>query len=178
MPLVAGTRRANSVLKILLIAAIVVAGAVLIGGGLIGYKVYSVARSARNSISTDDKGRVSVTTANGSITSSEINASAADLGVPLYPGATPSPGGVHVRNPGGAFLTASFKTPDDVETVARFYRTHLPDADETTSSSSHVIVFKSGTLSDHSMISITPISEADNMSASIVVMHTQSNTQP
>jgi hypothetical protein len=123
---------------------------------------------------TDDNSQVSITTEDGTLSTGQSDASEADLGVPLYPGATATPGGVQVKNTGGVFFTATFKTPDRPEAVALFYREKLPEADETPSNASRATVFKAGGPHNHSVISITPVSESDRMNTSIVIMHTQS----
>ena len=187
----------SPILKIVLICGAVVLLLILAVGSLIGYKIYTVAKGVKNSIQASQatettvttpgsaistKGSAaSITTALGTISSGlAADASSADVGVPIYPGATARQGGLNMKSKSGSFLTVVYKTPDDADKVAEFYRGKLTNADETGSSFNHVTVFKVGSTNDHTMVSVTPKTDDEGSHTDIVIMRTTSpiSTEP
>jgi hypothetical protein len=110
-------------LKIILIIIAVVVGIGLIGAGIVGYGIYKVAHS----VTTDSKGNGTISVPGiGAISAGKnVDVSAADLGVPLYPGATVGEGGMHMTLPTGSVVTAVYDTSDSVSSVVAFYKGKL-----------------------------------------------------
>jgi hypothetical protein len=109
-------------LKIILIVVAVVVGLGVIGAGIVGYGIYKVAHS----VQTDSKGNTTVSALGSTFSAGKnVDVSAADLGVPLYPGATAGDGGMHMTLPTGSVVTAVYVTSDPASSVVAFYKGKL-----------------------------------------------------
>jgi hypothetical protein len=106
-------KKGTSALKIVLIIVGIFVGLGIIGVGIVSYEVYKLAKSSN-------------------ITTSSQPVTAADLGVPLYPGAVPGKS-VHMTIMGKDMITANFITADSKDQVIAFYKSNLPGAVEVTS---------------------------------------------
>ncbi len=98
-------KKGTSALKIVLIIVGIFVGLGIIAAGFMGYAVYKVAKSAN-------------------MTTSSQPVTAADLGVPLYPGAVPGKS-VHMTIMGKDMITANFVTADPKDQVIAFYKSNL-----------------------------------------------------
>jgi hypothetical protein len=124
-----------------------------------------------HNVSVGDKGDVSFTSPTGGITlGKNVTATDAELGVPVYPGATRGQGGMRVKNKNGSMITVVYKTNASVDDVVAFYKNKMPGADETSNDSNHATVLKSGPQGDKTMVTVTPSSDADNANTSIMIM--------
>jgi len=109
-------------LKIILIVIAVVVGLGLLAGGVVMYGVYKVAHT----VTTDSKGNATISALGGSISAGkDVGVSAADLGVPLYPGAQTGEGGMHMTLPTMSMVQAVYTTSDPVSAVVAFYKGKL-----------------------------------------------------
>lgn len=107
-------KKGTSALKIVLIIVGIVVGLGIIAVGAAGVAFYKFAKSSN-------------------MTTSSQPVTAADLDVPLYPGAVQGKS-VHMTLAGKDMLTATFVTADPKNQVIEFYRSNLgPDAIDTTS---------------------------------------------
>jgi hypothetical protein len=163
----------SGALKIILIIVACIIGLFLLVGGLIGYKAYKFAQAVKHSVQTDSNGQTTFSTPNGSFTTGKnVTATAAELGAPIYPGATPGHAGVRMKNKEQDLITVVYTTSDDLDTVVAFYKSKMPDAVVTTNSFSHATVLKSGQKNDQTMVTISPSNGIGNTSIMIMRVHT------
>jgi hypothetical protein len=87
-------------------------------------KVYS----ANGSTVTRDTNNNTVTVQNkeGSMTMGKNAVDPGKLGMPIYPGATQTEGGMSVTSRTGSGQMASLTTPDSFDKVYQWYKSHLP----------------------------------------------------
>ena len=162
--------KSGSGLKIVLIIVAIVVGIGVIGVGIVGFGVYRVVHSVKNAVVTDDKGNVSLNSATTGISMGKnVTVTPDELGVPVYPGATLGDGGIRMKTKAGSMLTVVYKTSDDVDTVANFYKGKMPEAELTATGSSNATVLKSGPKNDQTMVMISPRNGSDKSVTNIVI---------
>jgi hypothetical protein len=169
---VAPPQKSGGALKIILIVIAVIVGLGVIGAGIVGYGIYKVAHT----VSTDAKGNVSAL--GGAFSAGKnLNLTASDLGVPLYPGASEGEGGMHMSLPTGSIVTAVYVTSDPATSVVDFYKGKL-GANESDVDTANGSVMTAGTQdgSGKSGIQITvgPGTGNNNGKTQIVIVHTVS----
>jgi hypothetical protein len=151
-------------LKIILIVIAVVVGLGVIGAGIVGYGIYKVAHS----VQTDSKGNGTISLPGvGAISAGKnVDVSAADLGVPLYPGAI-----------AGSVMTAVYVTSDPVSSVVAFYKGTL-GANESDIDTANGSVLTSGSQGANGKsgieITVGPGTGNNSGKTQFVVMHTTS----
>jgi hypothetical protein len=119
-------KSSGGALKIILIVVAVVVGLGVVVGGFAMYSVYRMAHAIKASVQTDDKGNSTVSVLGSTISAGKnVDISAADLGVPLYPGAARGEGGMHMTLPTMTMSSAVFTTGDPVSVVVAFYKGKL-----------------------------------------------------
>lgn len=109
-------KKSPSALKIVLIVVGIVVGLGLIAAGVGGFFLYKVFKSSH-------------------ITTSSQPVTAADLGVPIYPGAVQGKASVRMTIAGKDMLTTSFLTIDSKDRVIAFYQSNLGSYAKSTNSS-------------------------------------------
>lgn len=164
--------KSGGALKIILIVIAVVVGLGVLAVAGIGFTAWRVART----ISTDSKGNVSAL--GGAFSAGkDLHLSEADLGVPLYPGATTGEGGMHMNLPNASIVTAVYVTSDPVDTVTAFYKGKL-GANEADTETGHGSVLTSGRQGADGKsgieITIGPGSGNNAGKTQIVIVHTVS----
>jgi hypothetical protein len=118
--------KSGGALKIILIVVAVVVGLGVIAAGVVGYGVWRVAHSVASSVHTDSKGNTTYSGLGGTISAGkDLNISAADLGVDLYPGASRAEGGMNMKMPTGSMVSAVYVTDDPVSSVVAYYKGKL-----------------------------------------------------
>ena len=164
-------------LKIILIVIAVVVGLGAIGAGIVGYGIYKVAHS----VTTDSKGNGTISVPGiGAISAGkDMNVSAADLGVPLYPGATVGEGGMHMTLPTGSVVTAVYDTSDPVSSVVAFYKGKL-GANESDVDTANSSVLTSGSEGPNGKsgieITVGPGTGNNSGKTQFVIVHTTSTS--
>ena len=138
-------------------------------------------RVAHTIVHTDNNGNATISALGSTISAgNNVNISEADLGVPIYPGATRGEGGMHMSLPTGSMDTAVFVTSDPVSAVVAFYKGKL-GANETDintdngsmlSSGKQGVDGKSGTI-----ITVGPGSGENNGKTQVSITHTVSTGQ-
>ena len=109
----------NTLLKIILIVVAIFVGLGILVAAVIGFGAYKVSKA----INLHKDGGVSISTPGGDITAgNSVSISSGDLGLPDYPGAKRSSGGMRMKTPNGSLITATFTTSDSVEEVTNFYK--------------------------------------------------------
>ncbi|MGD0797033.1 MAG: hypothetical protein ABR910_04845 [Acidobacteriaceae bacterium] len=173
----AQAKSSGGALKIVLIVVAVVVGLGVLAAGAFGYFAWRVSKS----IHTDSNGNATISAMGSTISAGkDVNISAADLGVPIYPGATRGEGGMHMSLPTGSVDSAIFVTADPPSAVAAFYKGKLgenetdinTDTGSMLSSGKQGADGKSGT-----MITIQPGSGNNSGKTQISITHTESTAQ-
>jgi len=170
--------KSGGALKIVLIviAAIVVL-CVLGVVALVGVGSWWVHKSVK----VDNKGNATISTLGGSFSAGkDVDVSAADLGVPIYPGATRGQGGMKMTLPTGSMNSVIFVTGDSPSDVVAFYKGKLGD-NEVDTETSNGSVLSSGTDSsatgggkNATMITIAPGSGNNDGKTQITIVRTVS----
>ena len=115
---------ASSAVKVILIVVAVIVGLGLLSGMAFMFGIWRLSRAVHVSRGGD----VVVSTPNGTLsTGGAADVSAADLGVPVYPGATRRDGGMQINAASGSMMTVVFSTTDPVDKVVDFYKGKLGD---------------------------------------------------
>jgi outer membrane murein-binding lipoprotein Lpp len=121
-PAAQSAKSSGGALKIILIIIAVVVGLGLLAGGVVMYGVYKVAHVA----TTDSKGNTTIAALGANISAGkDVSVSAADLGVPIYPGAQSGQGGMHMTLPTMSMVSAVYTTSDPMSSVVAFYKGKL-----------------------------------------------------
>lgn len=110
------------------IALMIIGGCVLLGALATVLLVVGVLRFAQQ-VEVDERGgKVTVRTPTGAVTVGEApRVTEAQLGIPLYPGATQLEGGVSMEGEKSGMHTYVFKTDDSVQQVSDFYKQRIGD---------------------------------------------------
>ena len=112
----------RSAVKIILIVVGVIVCLGLLSAMAFTFGVWRLSRS----VHVGRNGDVVVATPNGTVSTGDASAvSEADLGVPIYPGASRREGGMQINSTTGSMVTVLFSTPDPVSKVVDFYRAKL-----------------------------------------------------
>jgi hypothetical protein len=111
-------------LKVILIVVAVIIGIVVLGGAVIGFGVWRLAKRTHIEAGKD---RARIETPFGTVESNTNTTEALrKLGVDVYPGARPLPGGAAVSMGAMSTVTAQFETPDSPDLVENFYKSRFP----------------------------------------------------
>jgi zinc-ribbon domain len=171
----AATKGSGGVVKIVLIVVAVVVGLGVLAAGAFGFMAWRVAHSI---VHTDSSGNTTISTPGGSVSAGKnVDISAADLGVPIYPGATRGEGGMHMSLPTGSVDSAIFVSDDPVSTVVAFYKGKLGanETDVNTDSGSMLSSGKEGADGKSgTMITVSPGSGDKSGKTQISITHTVS----
>ncbi len=112
--------RSNNTLKVVLIIVAIFVGLGIVGLGAVGFIGWRVSRSVHVNSST---GEVTLRTPEGTLSANtKEKFTAEDLGIDLYPGSTPTEGGMRMTVPTGSMVTGVFVTPDSQDQVVQFYK--------------------------------------------------------
>ncbi len=123
-------KKGTSVVKIILM---VVAVFFLLGATVVGVLIYGAYRVADSAKQAVEEGRVETPFGTVDTTKDAVEA-AKDIGVELYPGATPAKEGSSSVNFGGVSATTIvLETSDSPQKVFEFYKAEFPDANMTSS---------------------------------------------
>jgi hypothetical protein len=170
-------KSSGGALKVILIIVAVVVVIGLAGVAIVGYGAWKVSHAIKLD-ATGNGGTVSLPGV-GTISAGGTPASEADLGVPLYPGATSGEGGMHMTLPTGSMVTAVYVTSDPVTSVVAFYKGKL-GANESDIDTANGSVLSSGTQGANGKsgteITIAPGSGDSSGKTQIVIVHTTSTS--
>lgn len=161
----------SNVLKIILIVIAVVVGLGVLGAGAMGFMAWRVAKSI--SVDGSGKGATVSVPGVGSVTAGGSTATAAELGVPLYPGALQKQGGVNVDSPQTSMVSAQFSTNDSPSQVVDFYKASMGDSAVAVSTGDGTVLTSGSSDNDRIMVTIGPSSNDATGKTTILVMHTK-----
>ena len=125
-PVAAAPARGGSGVKVLLIILAVVFGLFVVGGAVATFVAWRFAKSVK--VESGAGGATTVKTPFGTITADDPVATARELGIDVYPGATPLKGSATVNFAGMKVASARFETSDSPDEVAEFYKNKYPGA--------------------------------------------------
>ena len=111
-------------LKVILIVVAIIIGVIVLGGAVIGFGVWRIA--SRSHVEAGKNG-ARIETPFGTVESNnDTSAALRKLGIDVYPGARPLPGGAAVSMGSMSTVTAQFETPDSPDLVEAFYKARFP----------------------------------------------------
>lgn len=111
-------------LKVILIMVAIIIGVIVLGGAVIGFGVWRIA--SRSHVEAGKNG-ARIETPFGTVESNnDTSAALRKLGIDVYPGARPLPGGAAVSMGSMSTVTAQFETPDSADLVEAFYKARFP----------------------------------------------------
>ena len=111
-------------LKVILIVVAIIIGVIVLGGAVIGFGVWRIA--SRSHVEAGKNG-ARIETPFGTVESNtDTSAALRKLGIDVYPGARPLPGGASVSMGSMSTVTAQFETPDSPDLVESFYKARFP----------------------------------------------------
>jgi hypothetical protein len=118
-PVPAPAPKSGGALKIVLIVIGVILALMILVFGALAYGCYHLAHS----IAHTENGKTTTSILGTTVTSANsATFTAADLGVDIYPGATPADGGSKMEVAAASIVTAVYLTPDPVSKVEAFYK--------------------------------------------------------
>jgi hypothetical protein len=172
--------KSGGALKIVLIIVLVVVGLGVVAACVVGYGVWSVAHTVSKAVSIDEKGNGAVSILGNTISAGkDVNVTAGELGVPIYPGASRGEGGMKMTLPTGTIRSAIFVTNDSVSDVVAFYKGKLGanESDMETDNGSVLSSTKQGALGkDSTVVTIGPGSGDANGKTKIGIVHTSATS--
>jgi hypothetical protein len=155
-PAATTTKGGGGAMKVILIVIVILVGLAILASAvaLLGFRY--LARKSRVETSGD---RAKVTTPFGTVTAGDAGETARNLGVEIYPGARPLPGGASVNFGGFKTAAAEFQTPDTPDQVQSWYGARYPRSQINVSDQNqHTMVFSTS----KGMVTIN-IEPRDNM---------------
>lgn len=156
----------NSAVKVILIVVGVLLALGLLAVALITFSVWRVSRAVHHTANG-----VSISTPNGTVTmGGNSSISEADLGVPVYPGATRAAGGMQIRSGKNQVVTAIYSTTDPSEKVVDFYKNKLP-ADSSVTVNGNRAVITAGDKDKESWLITANPDSSDSGKTQITIMH-------
>jgi hypothetical protein len=161
----------GSALKIILIIIAVVVGIGILGACTMGFMAWRVAKSIH--VNNNGNGATVSVPGVGTISAGDSTATAAELGVPVYPGATQKKGGVNMDTPQATMVSAQFSTNDPMSAVVDFYKGKLGDSAVAVSTGDGTVLNSGGSDADRIMITIGPSSGDDTGKTTFLIMHTR-----
>jgi hypothetical protein len=139
----AGKSSGGGATKIIMIVIAVIVVLILLAGAVGTYFWYQV----KKAVTVNEKGDgVSLSVpGGGNFSVGESANSAADLGVPVYPGAVKGKGSVNMKFGGTSMVIGQYTTSDSIDQVVDFYKSKLPSGSlAVTSGTNDGIVLNSG----------------------------------
>jgi len=136
------------------------------------FGVWRVSRAVR---ATHNGDSVTLSTPSGTITAGNTGGvSEADLGVPIYPGATRREGGMQVNSANSSMVTVVYSTSDPVSKVVDFYKGKLGENTSVIESGNGAVITSGKENKEGLVITVTPDTSASDGHTKIGIMRTQS----
>ena len=158
-------------LKIILIVVGIFVLLGIVAAAVVGIGIWRVSKSVSNSIvHKDSNGDVSITTPNGTITSNTSAVSEADLGVPIFPGATRGQGSsMNMHTPAGTLVSGVFLTSESPSQVVDFYKAKLGSDASVMQAGNSTVITSGGDGSNKVILTITTVESGQTR---INILHT------
>jgi len=154
--------------------AVFIAGlAAVLVAGCSGHKQTYVTQQGTTTVETNNNNQtVTVNSKEGTSTYGKGAVDPAKLGIPVYPGATTTEGGISGKTAQGAGEIVALSTKDPFDKVYAWYQQHMPAGSEgmhMSNAGSSVATFKIGKENDKEQRSVMISSEKDK--TSILLSH-------
>jgi hypothetical protein len=161
-------KQGSSALKIVLIIVGIFVGIGILGAAVVGYGIYKVAHAVK----TAANGQISINAPGGGFSANTTqSASASDLGIAIYPGATQGKGGLHMSVGGKTMVSANFLTSDSKDQVIAFYKDKAgPNAQVMTTDAGGEISVNNA--NDAIAITVSQNANANDGKTQIYIIHT------
>ena len=160
----------SSAVKIILIVVAVIVGLGILSGMAFMFGVWRLSHA----VHVSSGGDVVVSTPTATIsTGSGSGVSAADLGVPIYPGASRQAGGMQINSASGSMVTAVFSTADPVEKVVDFYKGKLGDNASVIQSATGAVI-SAGERNKQGVVITVGTDNSNGGATTIAIMRTKS----
>lgn len=162
------TASSGGALKIILIVIAVIGGLGILTAAAAMFGLWRVSKS----VNVDRSGGVTISTPGGKFSAGKTpaNVSEAEIGAPIYPGATSVEGGIKFGAASGSMATYAFKTSDSVQQVLAFYRDKFGPKTSVMETPEGAMV--TGAKNDNEGIMVTIGRDEDDGKTSITVTHT------
>ena len=161
----------SSTVKIILIVVAVIFGLGLLASMAFMFGIWRLSHSVR----VGRAGDVIVATPNGTISTGDASGvTEADLGVPIYPGASRREGGMQIRSATGSMITVVFSTPDPVSKVVDFYRDKLGNNTSVIQSGTGAVISAGEQNKQGVVITVGTDNGSDGGGTKIAIMRTKS----
>ncbi|HEV2275031.1 MAG TPA: zinc ribbon domain-containing protein [Acidobacteriaceae bacterium] len=162
------SQEAGSAVKIVLIVVGVFVGLAMLSAILFAFGVWRVSRSMHMKHAG---GGVILSTPGGSITTGPgSTVSDADLGVPVYPGASRRDGGMEIHSANGSMTTSVYTTTDPPGKVLDFYKNKL-GANASVIETGHGGILTAGERNQESWMITVDADASDGGKTKIAIMH-------
>jgi hypothetical protein len=166
-------QKSGGALKIILI----VVGVIVVLGILgVGITIFTVARMAHHIVQVDGSGKdekVTLRTPGGTFTANaDKSYTAAQLGIDIYPGATPGKGSLSMDLPTGSMITGVFLTSDPKDKVVDYYKAKFGSDGSTYDSSDSAVLTWKKTEQDVVMVTVSQKSSDNDGKTQIAIVHT------
>jgi len=169
-PVAAPPASSSGVLKVVLIVIAVVIGLGVLGAGALGFMAWRVSKAI--TVDANGKGSTVSLPGVGTISAGDSTATAAELGVPVYPGATQKKGGMNMDSARASVVMASFSTDDSASQVVDFYKSRMGDGAATMTTGNGTVINSGGPDTDRIMVTVGPGTGDSTGKTMIVIMHT------
>ena len=171
MQAAAGGGGGSTVVKIILIVVGIIVFFVILVVAVIGYLGYRAVHAVREA---EHGGKITIPGSNGgsfSVNSSK-SYSAEELGTDIYPGATPTVGGMKMNLPTGSWVQSVFLTSDSKDQVISYYKDKFGSDGSLMEAGEGAILTLKKSEKDTVMVTVTaPTSLTDNKTK-IAIVHT------
>jgi hypothetical protein len=161
----------NNAVKIIIIVIGAVIGIGLLSVIVFMFSVWRLSKAVRVNSGGDG---VTLSTPSGTISTGSASAvSAADLGVPIYPGATRREGGMQINSANGSMVTVVFSTSDPVSKVVDFYQGKVGDNASVIQTGNSAIISAGTRGKDGVVITVSSDTSSSNGGTKIAIMRTK-----
>jgi len=163
--------KGGSAVKIILIIVGVIFAIGLLIACVVGYGIYRVAHAVKEAAHGE---KITIPGSNGSSISlpSAKSYSAEELGTDIYPGATPTQGGMKMNLPSGSWVQSVFLTSDSKDQVISFYKDKFgSDGSLMEAGEGAILTLKKGE-KDSVVVTVTPGTGPGDDKTKIAIVHT------
>jgi hypothetical protein len=160
--------KSGGALKIVLIVVGVILALMILVFGLLAYGCYHIAHQ----IAHTENGKSTMSILGTKVTAdNSANLTASDLGVDIYPGATPTEGGSKLEVPNAVVVSGAYLTSDPVSKVEAFYKDKFGTVvTDFNMGGTAIIVHK---VNDKERVTVTATSSGGDGKTKIVIQHTK-----
>ncbi len=173
MQAASGGKGGSTAVKIILIVVGVIVFFILLVVGIVGYIGYRAVHAVREAA---HGGNVTIPGSSGG--SFSVNAgksySAEELGTDIYPGATPTAGGMKMNLPNGSWVQSVFLTSDSKDQVVAYYKDKFGSDGSLMDTGKGAIVTLKKNDKDTVMVTVAEGEPQSDGKTKLIILHTTS----